>query len=139
MIVFLFIIENHAYANDTQQIKNALEENEPDIFSVYDKEKWDAITNKDNSKMLSHKSIKDCFVTNEPEYDFGEGSYVKSFTKLIGGTSYDISMAYYDDDLFEIVYSPSKDEYPRIGVFSGGACQSEAEKIIESYESIIKK
>ena len=86
--------------------------------------------------LLTHAELPKCFVDPAPPQNFtAPGFRVTRETKTIGNARYEVTTAYEGQDFWEAVYLRAGAVRPLLGVYAGGKCQQEAEKILEVYES----
>ena len=105
------------------------------LESAYDRAKWEWVKNADARMLLKHRELAKCFIDPEPPMGLTDpGLNVTRASRTIGTTLYDVSTAYEGKDFWEAVYLRSGSQRPMLGVYAGGACQREAEKILEAYE-----
>jgi hypothetical protein len=106
------------------------------LENVYDRTKWEWVKNPDSRMLLKHRQLAQCFLDPNPPMDFAEpGLRVTRGAKTIGTARYDVVTAYEKQDFWEAVYLRSGSARPMLGVFAGGRCQEEAEKILETFEN----
>jgi hypothetical protein len=106
------------------------------LDSAYDRAKWRWVTNPDGRSLLSHATVQKCFVDPRPLDDFNEpGFSVKRERRTIGKTTYEVRNVFQGRDFWEAVYQREGSREPLLGVYSEGACRTEAERILEAYEN----
>ena len=105
------------------------------IEGAYDAARWKWIKNRDGRALLTHAEMAKCFVDPQPpQHVTGPGLRVTRETRTIGGARYEVATAYEGADFWEAVYLRAGSAAPLLGVYAGGKCQQEAERIIENYE-----
>lgn len=101
------------------------------LENAYNRTDWDWVRNPDARMLLKHRRVTPCFVDPDPPQDFADANFrVTRATKTIGGIAYEIVTAYDGPDFWEAVYTRAGESKPLLGVFAGGQCQVEAEKIL---------
>jgi hypothetical protein len=105
------------------------------LESAYDRAHWEWVKNADARTLLRHRNVAQCFLDPEPPMNLNDsGLRITRGSKTIGTARYDVLTAYEGQDFWEAVYVRSGSARPVLGVYAGGACQQEAEKILETYE-----
>jgi hypothetical protein len=106
------------------------------LDGAYDQASWEWVKNADTRMLLRHRHVAQCFLDPEPPMDVNEGGLrVTRGSRTIGAARYDVITAYEGQDFWEAVYLKSGSQRPALGVYAGGECQKEAEKILEAYET----
>lgn len=106
------------------------------LDATYDRAKWQWVRNPDGRSLLTHATVHKCFVDPRPADDFNEpGFVVKRERRTIGNTPYDVLNVFQGRDFWEAVYRREGSSEPLLGVFADGPCRTEAERILEAYES----
>lgn len=107
---------------------------------AYDRSQWRLHTNADGRTLLAHNTVAKCFVDAEPSQDFVQpGFSLKRETKTIGGTRYEVVHVFEKQQFSEAVYLRAGSAAPSLGVYSGGRCQEEAERLLLAYEKTARK
>ena len=105
------------------------------LESVYDRAKWEWVKNADARMLLKHRELAQCFLDPEPPMDLNDpGLRVTRANRTFGAARYEVSTAYEGRDFWEAVYVRSGSPRPVLGVYAGGECPQQAEKILEAYE-----
>jgi len=109
------------------------------LDAAYDRAKWRWVKNPDGRSLLSHATVQKCFIDPRPADDFNEAGFVlQRERKTIGKTPYEVLNVFQGRDFWEAVYRREGSREPLLGVFADGACRTEAERILEAYESTRK-
>jgi hypothetical protein len=105
------------------------------LDKVYDRTKWDWITNLDGRSLLKHRQVAQCYLNPQPPGDFHDAGFrLKREEKTIGKSRYKVVHAYEGKQFWEAIYIPPQAELPILGVYAAGPCQREAELILENYD-----
>lgn len=110
------------------------------LDAAYDRTKWRWVKNIDGRLLLSHTEVGKCFVDPQPDHGFNEpGFSVKRKEKTIGNARYEVVSVFEKQQFWEAIYLRAGSKTPLLGVYSDGACQHEAERILHTYEKTLEK
>ena len=107
-----------------------------ELDAFYDRAGWAWAKNADGRMLLKHREIAQCFLDPEPPQDFQQqrGIRLTRENRTIAATRYEVVTAYEGRDFWEAIYLRAGSLRPLLGVYAGGQCQQEAERILEAYE-----
>lgn len=105
------------------------------LESAYDRQSWRWVRNPDGRALLTHATLRDCFVDPQPPGDaYDAGFRLEREERRIGGADYGVLNVFDRRDFWEAVYTRAGEPAPLLAVYARGRCQREAERILEAYE-----